>query len=73
MARAGAPANLPEDKLAALNHAIGAVLAAPEVVQKLEELGLDAQASSPEQLRAYVQEQLRVWTKVAREKNIRLE
>jgi tripartite-type tricarboxylate transporter receptor subunit TctC len=45
----------------------------PEVKARLESLGGDATALSPEEMRALVERQLALWSRVAREQHIQLD
>jgi len=68
-----APANLPRAESEVLHNAIQAALQNPELIKKLEGLGLTAESSTPEALRDYAENQRAIWAKIAQEKNIKLE
>jgi tripartite-type tricarboxylate transporter receptor subunit TctC len=56
-----ARAGTPSDILDLLNAAIREIIAIPEVKQRYAELGIEAAASSPEQLRARLEGDIRKW------------
>jgi tripartite-type tricarboxylate transporter receptor subunit TctC len=56
-----ARAGTPSDILDLLNAAIHEIIAIPEVKQRYAELGIEAAASSPEQLRARLEGDIRKW------------
>ncbi len=64
------PANLPPDVLAKLNAAVVKAGADPELRAKLAATGLDAQTTSPEQLRQRFAQETAKWTKVASDAKI---
>jgi putative tricarboxylic transport membrane protein len=59
-----APAGTPPEVIAKLNAAIREVLAMPDVKQKLQGLGIEARANSPEEMKAKLVEDIAKWTKV---------
>ena len=68
-----APAGLPEAIIKQLNAEVRRAIAVPEVKARLESLGGDATAMSPEEMRALVERQLALWSRVAREQHIQLD
>jgi tripartite-type tricarboxylate transporter receptor subunit TctC len=67
------PAGLPEPIVKQLNAEVRRAIAVPEVKARLESLGGDATALSPEEMRALVERQLALWSRVAREQHIQLD
>jgi tripartite-type tricarboxylate transporter receptor subunit TctC len=65
-ARAGTPAEI----LGLLNKSIHEVVAIPEVKQRYAELGIEAQASTPEQLKARLEADIKKWAEVIERANI---
>ena len=59
-----APAGLPNDILAILNRDIVAALADPDVRQKARDLGLNAQGSTPEEMRDRMVRDIKRWGEV---------
>jgi tripartite-type tricarboxylate transporter receptor subunit TctC len=55
------PAGLPPDIVAYMNKAMSAVLAKPEVREQMLKQGFIPRSSSPEELAAYMKDQLAVW------------
>jgi tripartite-type tricarboxylate transporter receptor subunit TctC len=59
-----APAKTPKAIIDRLNKEINAAVAAPEVRQRLQDLGVDARASTPEGLRQVLVSEIEKWRKV---------
>ena len=55
------PAGLPPDIVASMNKIMVTVLAKPEVKEQMQKQGFIPRSSSPEELAAYMKEQLGVW------------
>ena len=68
-----APAATPPDIVARLNAEVRRAIAVPQVKTRLESFGGDVRAMTPEEMRTLVAEQLALWSRVARENNIRAE
>ena len=68
-----APAATPPDIVARLNAEVRRAIEVPQVKTRLESFGGDVRAMTPEEMRALVAEQLALWSRVARENNIRAE
>lgn len=64
------PAKLPKPIVDRLNAEVRKALAAPEVKQKLEAMGGDPRATTPEEMKALVQRQYDTWKKLAVEANL---
>jgi len=67
------PAITPKPVVARLNQTLIAVLAQPDVKERLARDGVDAAGSTPEALNAIVQAEKKLWTKVVRDANIKVE
>jgi len=67
------PAKLPRDIVDRLNREMVLVLARPEVREAFGKLAFEPRSSSPEELRAFVAEQLRAYGAAARASNISLD
>jgi tripartite-type tricarboxylate transporter receptor subunit TctC len=59
-----APKGTPPQVIDALNRALREILAQPDVIARLLDLGIEAQASSPEDLMARLQADIRKWSAV---------
>jgi len=64
------PAKLPREIVDRLARGIAAVVAKPEVREQLERHAFDARPSTPEEMAAYLKEQVDVWIRTAREVGI---
>jgi tripartite-type tricarboxylate transporter receptor subunit TctC len=64
------PANLPKPIVDRLNAEVRKALAVPEVKSKLEAMGGDPRATTPEEMKALVARQYETWKKLAVEANI---
>ena len=65
-----APANLPKPIVDRLNAEVRKALAVPDVKSKLEAMGGDARATTPDEMKALVARQYEVWKKLAVEANL---
>jgi tripartite-type tricarboxylate transporter receptor subunit TctC len=61
------PAKLPREVADRLVREMAVIAAKPDVREQLERHAFDARASTPDQMSAYLKEQLEVWTRTARE------
>ena len=68
-----APAATPRDIVRRLNAEVVKALAAPEVKERLLQLGFEIAAGSPEDLARWVREETAKWSKVIREQRITAE
>jgi tripartite-type tricarboxylate transporter receptor subunit TctC len=59
-----APAGLPVDVLRILNREVNSGLADPEVRQKTEGLGMIARGSTPQEMRARMEQEISRWAAV---------
>jgi len=64
------PPNLPKPIVERLNAELRKALAAPDVKQKLEAMGGDPRATTPDEMKALVQRQYETWKKLAAEANL---
>ena len=68
------PAKVSPDIVRRLSEVTGKVLRAPDIVARLQAQGMAAPApGTPEQMTAYIKENLPLWAKVIREANIRID
>jgi tripartite-type tricarboxylate transporter receptor subunit TctC len=68
-----APAGLPQPVLAKVHEAVVAALRHPESVQRLNAIGFDVVANSPDDYRTFQQAEIARWREVVRSANIRAE
>ncbi|HEX9184325.1 MAG TPA: tripartite tricarboxylate transporter substrate binding protein [Burkholderiales bacterium] len=61
---AGAPAKTPRDVVAKLNAAAVRALRSPEVAARMEQIGFDVVAGSPEEFGRFMKEEVERWTRV---------
>ena len=64
------PPNLPKPIVDRLNAEVRKALAVPDVKQKLESMGGDPRATTPDEMKALVQRQYDTWKKLAVEANL---
>jgi tripartite-type tricarboxylate transporter receptor subunit TctC len=64
------PPNLPQPIVERLNAELRKALAVPDVKQKLESMGGDPRATTPDEMKALVQRQYDTWKKLAVEANL---
>jgi tripartite-type tricarboxylate transporter receptor subunit TctC len=68
-----APARTPQPIMERLHGEIQRALAVPEMRARLESFGAEVRGTTPDEMRALVEGQLALWTKVAREAHIQLD
>jgi tripartite-type tricarboxylate transporter receptor subunit TctC len=68
-----APANTPKDIANKLSAEINRIFKLPDVQEKMKTLGLDAILSTPEELTAYQQVEIRKWAKVVKDSGAKAE
>lgn len=68
-----APANTPEPVMAKLAAAFQQALESPEVKARVAQLGGEIQKGSPEQARKFIEQQINLWARVIKERNITTE
>ena len=61
-----APAKTPKDIVERFNKELNAVLTEPDVLKRLAEQGSDVEASTPAELKAFVQSEIARWRKVVK-------
>jgi len=66
------PRGTPGEIVQALNRALNAALRDPNVISRFEQLTIDIRTTTPQEFRAFVQEQMALWSQVVKEANIRL-
>ena len=64
------PANIPKPIVERLNSEVRKALAVPDVKSKLEAMGGDPRATTPEEMKALIQRQYDTWKKLAVEANL---
>src|SRR5262249_42050582 len=68
-----APAATPRPIVERLNAEVRSAIAVPEVRTALEGFGAEVRATTPSEMRALVERQLTLWTRVAQQANIQLD
>lgn len=66
------PHGTPASIVQALNSAVNAALRDPNVISRFEQLNIDSRTTTPQEFRAFVQDQMALWSKVVKDANIRL-
>jgi tripartite-type tricarboxylate transporter receptor subunit TctC len=68
-----APAGTPAAVVAKLNRAVGAILAAPEVVERLQGQGAEPMPGAPEAFASFMREEMAKWGPVVKEAGVKAE
>jgi tripartite-type tricarboxylate transporter receptor subunit TctC len=68
-----APAGTPQGIITKANAEFAKALAVPQVKQLAEKLGLELQASKPEELQTFIESEMARWTKVVKDNKLRSE
>lgn len=68
-----APARTPPDVVAKVSAALQRVLTDPDVVRQLTEQGADAAPTSAQELARYIQEDTARWSKIIKDRNLKVE
>ena len=55
-----------------LNAALNAPIVSPQVTTRFAELNIESRQNSPQEFRAYVDDQMALWSRVVKEANIKL-
>jgi tripartite-type tricarboxylate transporter receptor subunit TctC len=55
-----------------LNAALNTAIVSPQVTARFTELNIESRQNSPEEFRAYVEDQMALWSRVVKEANIKL-
>ncbi|HEX2216198.1 MAG TPA: tripartite tricarboxylate transporter substrate binding protein [Xanthobacteraceae bacterium] len=66
------PAGVAAEIVQKLNAGLNAVLAEPEVIDRLKKLNVDFKQNTPEEFRAFVAAEMERWSQVVKEANIKL-
>jgi tripartite-type tricarboxylate transporter receptor subunit TctC len=66
-----APAKTPREVVAKLNEAVVKALRAPDISQRMNDIGFDVVASSPEEFGRYMKEEVERWTQVVQRGGIK--
>ncbi len=66
------PHGTPPAIVKTLNSALNGALRSASVVERFEQLNIDSRPNTPEEFRAFVNEQMERWSKVVKEANIKL-
>lgn len=66
-----APAKTPPDVVKRLNTEIAAILKQPDVVERMEGLGLDPVGNTPEEFAAFQKAEIEKWARIVKEGNLR--
>ncbi len=67
------PAGTPDAVVAKLSAALQKTLSAPEVMARIAQLGGDLQKGTPESAQQFINQQLRLWARVVKERGISME
>jgi tripartite-type tricarboxylate transporter receptor subunit TctC len=70
---AAAPAKTPKEIVARLNDAMVKALRSPDVSQRMQQIGFDVVASSPDEFAAFMKGEVERWTRVVQKGNIKPE
>ncbi len=68
-----APAGTPREVVGRFNAEVGKALKSPDVVDRLEKIGLAISTGSPEQFDALLRSETERWTRVVKERNLKAE
>lgn len=55
-----------------LNAAFNTAIVSPQVTARFAELNIESRQNSPDEFRAYVEDQMALWSRVVKEANIKL-
>jgi len=66
------PQGTPASIVKMLNTGINEALRSPQVIERFNQLNIDTRPTTPQEFRAFVQNQMVLWSKVVKEANIRL-
>jgi tripartite-type tricarboxylate transporter receptor subunit TctC len=70
---AAAPAKTPKEIVARLNDAMVKALRSPDISQRMQQIGFDVVASSPDEFGAFMKGEVERWTRVVQKGNIKPE
>jgi tripartite-type tricarboxylate transporter receptor subunit TctC len=66
------PHGTPAEIVAKLNRALNAALASPEVATRFKQLNIESRPNTPEEFARFVEEQMKLWSGVVKDANIKL-
>ena len=66
------PHGTPREIVAKLNRALNTALASPEVSTRFKQLNIESRQNTPEDFARFVEEQMKLWSGVVKEANIKL-
>ncbi len=66
------PHGTPAPIVRKLNAALNTAIVSPQVTTRFTELNIESRQNSPEEFRAYVEDQMTLWSRVVKEANIKL-
>ncbi len=66
------PHGTPPATVNTLNGAINQAIGSPEVGERFENLNIESRPTTPEEFRAFVNDQMERWGKVVKEANIKI-
>jgi len=66
------PHGTPQAIITALNGAINQAIVSPEVKDRFDNLNIESRPTTPEEFRAFINDQMECWGKVVKEANIKL-
>jgi tripartite-type tricarboxylate transporter receptor subunit TctC len=66
------PHGTPAAIVTKLNAELNAALRSPQVGERFAQLNIDSRANTPEEFRAFVEDQMTLWSRVVKEANIKL-
>jgi tripartite-type tricarboxylate transporter receptor subunit TctC len=66
------PHGTPPAIVRALNGAINEAIGMPDIKERFEQLNIESRQNTPEEFRAFVQDQMERWGKVVKEANIKV-
>jgi tripartite-type tricarboxylate transporter receptor subunit TctC len=70
---AAAPAKTPRDIVAKLNQATVKALRSPDVTERMQQIGFDVVAGTPEEFGKFMQQEVERWTRVVQRGSIKAE
>jgi tripartite-type tricarboxylate transporter receptor subunit TctC len=68
-----APAGTPAAEVRRLNEGLNEVIAEPATAERMAAIGCLVRPNTPEQFRAYLDDEMEKWGRIIREGNIRIE
>ncbi len=68
-----APAGTPEPVIRKISDDVIRIMRSPEVASRLEEMGAEPLAGTPDEMREFIQTDMQRWAKLVKEQNLKLE